>query len=309
MSDASTDQVTADAPVAAKERKPRTLKDPRDFGPTPEKDAKFKMPDKLPDDKGALRQMAAKAGLMPTTAASYLKPVEIKAALKNEFPITAGPYVGYRDPNDESGRRVVNSLDELLVLAADRKEFYVEVERPRAKERTAARNEALGELAEKFPGRGDDARRARIKARLEQDAPWVPVGTEAQRAEDRFYDIDGVAGRKTFYTIVPEAQLKQDGTPRANASTLQMSPQVYEQLIKGDAEFEALVKVPEGFNVAPKKERAPKAEGEAKPARKRSKKASNAAALEAADAAAGMPSESLDDAVGATAPAGDIPDL
>lgn len=318
MSDTATEpeQVQADTPAkpakakkAPAERKPRTPKDPRDFGEAPTATPGFKLPAELPNDKTALREVIRNSGVMPVKAASYMTPREIKAALKNEFPFVARPYVDYRDPSTEDGTRKVNTLQELIALAGDRKEKYAEMERVRAKVRDAERNAALGELAERFPGRTTDARIGRLKARLESAAPWVPVGPAAKiERGSRVYDIDGTAGRTTFYPIAPKSDLKVDGTPKASAVILQMSPMIYDELVKGDTEIEALIEVPEGFNVAVKKERAPKDPNAPKKTRK--KKATNSDILAEADEAAGAePTESLDDAVGATVDQVEIPDL
>lgn len=310
--DTAAEQVQADKPAKeAKERKPRTPKDPRDFGVASDPKPGYKIPDGINKmDKTALRQVVRDSGRFPVKAASYMTPREIVAALKDDFPFVAKPYVGYKDPNSPDGTRKVADLEELIALAGDRKAEYSQMEGERAKQRDAERTEALGELAENFPGNTKDARIGRLKALLGADAPWVPVGDKQKSPRgERFYDIDGRAGRTSYYTIAPKKDLKVDGTPKANAVTRKMSPQVFEELVRGDKELEALIEVPDGFNVAVKKERAAKDPNAPKKPRK--KKSSNSDILAEADEAAGAeaPSESLDDAVAPAPEQVDIPAL
>lgn len=282
-----------DAPKEKTERKPRVPKDPRKFADRPPLTGDLPANlDKM--DKTGLRETIRKNGGLGKDVAAYLKPKEIVAVLQDKFPIEMTPYVGY--PADKSNI-TVNNYDELVKVVGDRKAFYLEVEVPRSKERTAQRNEVLGELATKFPGRSPEARTERIKARLSADAPWVPVTAEATRRAERVFDIDGQAGRKTFYDIAPKAQLKVDGTPKANATVLQMSGQVFDDLIRGDAELLALFEVPENFNVAP-----PKPPREKKPRAKKGEDATSETLPSAEE-----PTESVDDAItGGSAPAADL---
>lgn len=305
--------VQADVPVAdkpkakkePKERKPRTPKDPFDFGQPTEADPKYKLPAELPKDKTGLRAVAQKAGIVPVLALSYLNTREAHAALREDYPFVTRPAAYGYDPGVAEVK--VKNLGELLKIAGERKKAYTELEKVRSAEREAQRREALGDMAEKYSGRTRESRVTFLKETLSALAPWAPVDAQPVRAEERVYDIDGMAGRRQFVRIVPVDQIKQDGNPKANAVVKQMSPQVFHELIEGDKELEALFQLPEGFLVAPKKEpKAPKADGD-KPKRRRR---STRDALAAADAAAGVegaepveePGEDLD-AIGGDTPA------
>lgn len=320
MSTTETDPqpLAADEPAkgkkAKKERTPSPPKDPGDFGVAAQSFVvkNYKIPAELPNEKSGLREIIKKSGLFPHKAANYITVKELRLALKGEFPFESS--ASYELP-----ARTVKSLPELLTFASERARASTEMEKARSAERTALRNESLGELATKFKGTDKDARIGMIRALL-GDGTWTVLNPAvgAIRSDGRFYDIDGRAGRKSYFEIIRTTDLKKDGGAKAGAKLLKVSPQVYNELIKDDAELQARIQAPADFLVTPKREaKPPKAEGEAKPKRQSKKQATGdllaQATADADEAVAAEPAETLEEAVAAPAPVGaadlDIPEL
>jgi hypothetical protein len=250
-------EVAADEPVkkTRKKAEPKEPKAPRgkyDFGAVDASRVQkgFKIPsvDELKHaGKAAIRQAIVRSGKFEKGIANYASPRELALALNEQYPFDSKGY-------GIDGRKIAN-LEDLRKLAGDRRVAYTEVERVRTQEREALRRETFGELADKHRDNPTELMRITLG-----DKVWVPVrpqdGVRTVAEGERFYDVDGRTGRKQFYEFVAKDDLKVDGSPKAKATKIRISPQVFTEKILPDTEFAARFEVPEGFAAPePKKPR------------------------------------------------------
>lgn len=306
----------ADAPAKPKRKKaepaaPKPPKDKYDFGAVdPSRVQKgFKMPsaDSLKaDGKAAIRQAIVKSGKFPKGIANYATPRELALALTDDYPFDSKGY-------GIDGRKI-KDVEDLRKLAGDRREAYAVTERTRSQEREALRRETFGEDLEKHRDNPTEMMRITLG-----DKTWVPVrpqdGVRTVASGERFYDIDGRAGRRQYYEFVSKDDLKKDGAPKANARVIRISPQVFTEKILPDTEFAARFEVPEGF-AAPEPKKPRGTGGKRKPAGTQSMEDS-LAVMGADNGADGVGAEDLDAALtdstpepeAAPTPVADVPEL
>lgn len=255
--------IAADEPAkktrkAAAPKEPKAPRDKYDFGEVDQSKVVkgFKVPSVealKADGKQGIRDAIVKSGKFVKGIANYATPRELALALNDEYPFDSKGY-------GIDGRKIKNASD-LKVLAGDRKEAYAEVERKRSADREALRRETFGELADKHRDNPTEMIRVSLG-----DKTWVPVrpqdGVRTVMAGERFYDVDGRAGRRQYYEFVAKDELKKDGTPKATARKIRISPQVFTEKILSDTEFAGRFEVPEGFAAPePKKPRAARSGG------------------------------------------------
>lgn len=262
--------VKTDKPAKApKERKPRVKKE-LDFT-APEKSGKVDAERIAKMAKSELRKVADENGYNRLVV-SYCGPREARAYLTEDYPIEMKGY--------NVDARTVKNEAELIEVIAERYRKFAELEAVRTKERAAehAAARALAGVDEEVaPGPEF------TKARLANAKVLVPVSDEVKKGE-RFVDIDGSGGRRSFYEFVEKEDLTAKGTPKAKAQVVRISPQAWTE-IREDSAFMAKFDVPEGFGVPAKKEPKPKLPKATKGATKgaaSSKKAKTNAAEEAA---------------------------
>jgi hypothetical protein len=161
-----------------------------------------------------LRDLVRRSGLVPASVCSVLTRLEMKLLLAETFPFTVGANYGVES-------RTINSWVDLILLCGDRRAVFnaQQAEQTRIRRREKLNN--LGEAAFELDPREVIERRLAGKIFVLTDPKPIYL---ADRVAQRFYDIDGRAGRGSYYLF----------RERTTREELKISPLLWFETVLGD---------------------------------------------------------------------------